>query len=124
VFAIGFVSPDSFAMLLALSLFAGAFLGGIATISGAAIGALFVQFVPRFGSEVNDSLTGVVFGAAVIACMLLLPTGIAGVGIRAAALAQRLRRPAEAPAPSVRTAGPPPSLGDAPSHPDKEAQQT
>jgi branched-chain amino acid transport system permease protein len=123
VFAIGFVSPDSFAMLLALSLFAGAFLGGISTISGAAIGALFVQFVPRFGSEIHDSLTGVIFGAAVIVCMLLLPTGIAGIGARLATMAQGLRRPAETSTDPARTDGPPQLRDDAPIHPDKETQQ-
>jgi branched-chain amino acid transport system permease protein len=114
-YAISFVSPDSFGMLLGLSLFAGAFIGGISTVGGALIGATFVQFVPQIGSSINDSMTGVIFGAAVIVSMLLFPQGIAGIG---AQLARLRRRPAPAE----------PDAGDAPSRPTsppapKETQQ-
>jgi branched-chain amino acid transport system permease protein len=78
VLVIGYVSPESFGVTLALALFAGAFVGGIGTISGALIGAVFVQVVPLAAGEVNTTLTGVIYGAAVIISILIFPNGIAG----------------------------------------------
>ena len=41
-----YVSPDSFAPLLSISLLVGVVIGGLATLSGAIYGAIFVQFAP------------------------------------------------------------------------------
>jgi branched-chain amino acid transport system permease protein len=53
--------------------------GGLATISGALFGALFIEFVPVYASDVNEALTGVVYGGVLIAFMWLLPEGAAGL---------------------------------------------
>ena len=42
-FAVAFVSPESFTVLLAVSLLAAVVVGGLASISGAMFGALFIQ---------------------------------------------------------------------------------
>jgi branched-chain amino acid transport system permease protein len=78
VFAIGFVAPDSFGMALALQLFVAAFVGGFATVGGAIVGALFIQYVPQVSTDISEGLTGVLFGASLILCLLLMPHGIVG----------------------------------------------
>jgi branched-chain amino acid transport system permease protein len=106
VFAIGYASPDSFGMHLGLLLFAGAFIGGIATIPGAIIGAAFVQLVPQYASNINDSFTSVIFGAAIILAVRFFPDGLAGLGRDA--IARFRRKPADAddhPAPAISPAG-------------------
>ena len=52
---------------------------GLATISGAILGALFIEFVPVWAADVNVALTGVIYGGVLIAFMWLLPEGAAGL---------------------------------------------
>jgi branched-chain amino acid transport system permease protein len=69
--------------------------GGLATISGALFGALFIEFVPVWASDVNVALTGVIYGGVLIAFMWVLPEGAAGLPRRLRALAARRRTPDE-----------------------------
>ncbi|MFE6925650.1 branched-chain amino acid ABC transporter permease [Nocardia sp. NPDC057663] len=84
---IGFVSPDSFALTLSVTLLAGLVVGGLGTTWGPVLGGLFVMFVPSFAQDVNQAAPGVIFGLLIIAVMYLAPTGLAGLAGR---LAQRL----------------------------------
>lgn len=77
--AVGFVSPDSFPILLSLSFFVAAVIGGLTSISGAIYGALFIQFVPVWASDIDRALAGFVYGGALIGAMLLMPSGVAGM---------------------------------------------
>ncbi len=79
VLAAQFVSPDSFDLFLSLGFVAGVVVGGIATISGAVYGAIFIQFVPDLASQVSKSAAWAVYGIALILIMYLLPSGIAGL---------------------------------------------
>jgi branched-chain amino acid transport system permease protein len=45
--AVAFVAPDSFTIFLSITLVVGIVVGGLASISGALYGAVFVQFVPN-----------------------------------------------------------------------------
>ena len=47
--AVAFVAPDTFNVFLSITLLTGIVIGGLATISGAVFGALFIQFVPELG---------------------------------------------------------------------------
>jgi branched-chain amino acid transport system permease protein len=84
VFAIGFVAPEAFTLTVSFAFLAAIVVGGLATISGAVLGALFIEFVPVYASDVNDALTGVIYGSVLIAFMWILPGG-------AASLPRRLR---------------------------------
>ena len=53
--AIAFVAPDSFNILLSITLLTGIVIGGFATISGAIYGALFVQFVPNWAQDISKA---------------------------------------------------------------------
>jgi branched-chain amino acid transport system permease protein len=89
VLAIGFVAPEAFTVTVSLAFLAAIVVGGLATISGAIFGALFIEFVPVYASDVNDALTGVIYGGVLIAFMYVLPDGAAGLVRRLSRLATR-----------------------------------
>jgi branched-chain amino acid transport system permease protein len=91
VFAIGFVAPEAFTLTLSFAFLAAIVVGGLATISGAIFGALFIEFVPVYASDVNDALTGVIYGGVLIAFMWVLPEGAAGLLRRVRGLMDRHR---------------------------------
>ncbi len=91
VFAIGFVAPEAFTLTISFAFLAAVVVGGLATISGALLGALFIQFVPVYASDVNTAMTGVIYGGVLIAFMWVLPEGAAGVPRRVRRLAARRR---------------------------------
>lgn len=73
-----FVAPDSFTVFLSITLLVGAVVGGLSSLSGALFGAVFIQFVPRFAELVSKAAPWAVYGAILVALMLLWPTGVAG----------------------------------------------
>jgi branched-chain amino acid transport system permease protein len=85
----GFAAPDEFGITLSLQILVGAAVAGLGSLWGVLAGAAFVGLLPTVSSSVPviGSAHGrdVVFGAAVILVMLLLPDGFAG-------LLARLRR--------------------------------
>jgi branched-chain amino acid transport system permease protein len=91
VFAIGFVAPEAFTLTISFGFLAAIVVGGLATISGAIFGALFIEFVPVYASDVNDALTGVIYGGVLIAFMWFLPEGAAGLFQRVRGLMDRHR---------------------------------
>lgn len=76
---VGFVSPDTFTVMLSLSLFVGAVVGGVTSLGGTVLGAMFIQFVPIFASDIDASLGDLIFGAALILTLALMPQGAGGV---------------------------------------------
>lgn len=77
--AIGFVSPDSFMVLLSIGFLAALVVGGLAALSGPIFGAAFYVFVPSLAQDVNKAAPGIIFGALLILAMHVAPTGIAGL---------------------------------------------
>jgi branched-chain amino acid transport system permease protein len=91
--AIQFVAPDSFNFLLSISLLTGVVIGGLASISGAFFGAVFIQFVPNVADEISKAAPWAIYGIVLIAFMYAMPTGVAGfVRIARARLARRRAR--------------------------------
>lgn len=76
--AIAFVAPDSFNVFLSITLLTGIVIGGLATISGAIYGALFIQFVPNWAQDISKAAPWAIFGALLILFMYVMPRGIAG----------------------------------------------
>ena len=79
VFANGFVAPESFTLVVSFSFLAAVVVGGLATVAGAIFGALFIVFVPVWSSDIDEALSGVIYGAALIACMYVFRSGIMGL---------------------------------------------
>jgi branched-chain amino acid transport system permease protein len=94
--AVQFASPDSFTIFLSLSLLIGIVVGGLASISGAFYGALFIQFVPNLADRISKAAPWAIYGVFLIAFMYLMPSGVAGLIriIRRRWGAQRMAAPA------------------------------
>ncbi len=85
---IGFISPEQFGLMFSFELLMLAFIGGAQRLAGAAWGALVIVAIPQAISVLRDALPGelarsagletVVFGAVIVAVVLLRPGGIAG----------------------------------------------
>lgn len=77
--AVQFVAPDSFTVMLSITLFVGLVAGGVATISGAIFGALFVVFIPNLADQVSKAAPGAIYGVILIGCLYIMPSGVAGL---------------------------------------------
>ncbi len=75
---IAYVAPDSFNVFLSVTLLIGSVIGGLASISGAVFGALFIQFVPNWAQDISKAAPWAIFGVFLIGFMYLMPFGIAG----------------------------------------------
>jgi branched-chain amino acid transport system permease protein len=100
--ALGFVAPESFTLALSFVFLAAIVIGGLGTIGGALLGALFIEFVPQYAGEVNPALAGLIYGTVLIVVMYLLPGGAMGL-LRD--LRRRLVEVVEAPRPAPPAAG-------------------
>ena len=76
--AIQFVAPDSFNIFLSITLLVGIVIGGLASISGAIYGALFIQFVPNIADDISKAAPWAIFGLFLIASVYVMPAGVAG----------------------------------------------
>src|SRR5688572_9009204 len=76
--AIQYVAPDSFNIFLSIVFLVGIVVGGLASISGALYGALFIQFVPNIADEISKAAPWAIFGIFMIGFVYLMPTGVAG----------------------------------------------
>ena len=76
--AIQFVAPDSFGIFLSITLVVGVVIGGLASISGAIYGALFIQFVPNIADQISKAAPWAIYGVVLIVFMYVMPTGVAG----------------------------------------------
>ncbi len=104
--AIGHLEPGSFNLLLSIEFIAMVLIGGIATVSGSIMGAVFIVFLPKlvrwlagisiFGIDlfgfISTSPAGglvnlaqmeqVLFGGLIVAFLILEPLGLFGIWIR------------------------------------------
>ena len=76
--AVQFVAPDSFNIFLSIVFLVGIVVGGLASISGAIYGALFIEFVPNIADEISKAAPWAIFGVFMIGFVYLMPTGVAG----------------------------------------------
>lgn len=96
-----FVSPEEFDLLLSIQYLAIIIVGGLGTIFGAIVGALFLGALPRIIEEFSGSIPGVattaggegfitvfalnqaIFGVLIIAFLVFEPRGLAAIWLRA-----------------------------------------
>ena len=97
---IGVFEPAAFGLLLSVQYLAMILIGGVATISGAIMGALFITALPNIAAEIahvlpgiSDSaaggglltvfqLEGVLYGALIIGFLIFEPRGLFGIWMR------------------------------------------
>jgi branched-chain amino acid transport system permease protein len=82
------VDPLSFTISVSILILVGTVVGGLGSLWGLVLGALFVEYLPSISTHVSTrpGVPDFVYGAAIIVVMILLPTGAGG-------LIQRLVRP-------------------------------
>jgi branched-chain amino acid transport system permease protein len=73
-----FASPDSFNVFLSLTFVVGVVVGGLASISGALYGALFIQFIPNVADDISKAAPWAIYGVFLIGFMYVMPGGVAG----------------------------------------------
>jgi branched-chain amino acid transport system permease protein len=73
-----FVAPDSFGVLVSAGFLVGIVVGGLASLSGAFYGALFLQFIPNVADQISKAAPWAIYGVAMIGFVYLMPDGIAG----------------------------------------------
>ena len=72
------IAPDAFNVFLSITFLVGIVIGGLASISGAIFGALFIQFVPNWAQEISKAAPWAIYGIFLIVFMYVMPRGIAG----------------------------------------------
>jgi branched-chain amino acid transport system permease protein len=82
------VDPLSFTISVSILILVGTVVGGLGSLWGLVLGALFVEYLPTLSTHVSTrpGAPDFVYGVAIIVVMVLLPTGVGG-------LIQRLLRP-------------------------------
>lgn len=82
-------APGAFQLPLSIALLAGAVLGGLGSLGGAAIGAFAIVMIPEwsddisgalgFNTNIKANLALAIYGAVLIGVMLVAPRGLAGL---------------------------------------------
>lgn len=76
--AVQFVAPDSFNIFVSITFLVGIVIGGLASLSGAIYGAIFILFVPNIATQISQAAPWAIFGVFLIAFVYLMPMGVAG----------------------------------------------
>ncbi|MDN4474665.1 branched-chain amino acid ABC transporter permease [Demequina sp. SYSU T00192] len=85
-----FIGPENFSLTLSISFVTLIVVGGLATVPGAVLGALFVQYVPTLTSSISPAATGAAYGVVLILFAFFVPFGL--VGLARAALGRIVAR--------------------------------
>ncbi len=86
-----YVSPESFDLPLSLSLLVGTVVGGLGTLLGPLLGAVFVIWLPNFAQAAFKAKPDISYGVVLILLMFLMPQGIMGGVYRALGVYRRRR---------------------------------
>lgn len=89
---LGVFEPGAFSLLLSIQYIAMILIGGVATISGAIMGALFIALLPRISQGIAAivpsgvltvfQLEAILYGALIIGFLIFEPRGLFGIWLR------------------------------------------
>ena len=74
---LGYLEPNMFTFMEAITLFVAVIIGGLASIEGSIMGAAFVILVPHFFSDYKE-MVPVVFGITILLVLIFEPLGLYG----------------------------------------------
>ena len=75
----GLITPETFSLILTIDLLVAMVLGGSGSHLGPVLGGLVLYFAPSWTADLGGGpVSGVLFGAVVLALVFVLPSGIAG----------------------------------------------
>ena len=87
---VAYVSPDTFQIGLSLVLLVGAVVGGLGSLPGAVLGAVLIEFLPFWSQGISKQAPSVIYGAVIVALMLILPAGLGGLSATLSRLWSRI----------------------------------
>ena len=73
-----YVNPDAFDLPLSLGLLVGAVVGGLGTLAGPVLGAVFTVWVPIYAQRIFHAKPDISYGVILVLLMFLLPQGVVG----------------------------------------------
>jgi len=75
------VQPGAFPLDRSIALLVGLAVGGLGSLAPLVAGAAFLVFLPQWAQEISQApgVPGVIYGAVLIALMIVLPTGVGGL---------------------------------------------
>jgi branched-chain amino acid transport system permease protein len=94
--ATSYVGPDSFDATIALALIVGAAIGGLGTLAGPIVGALFTVWAPILAQQVYRGRPDIAYGVLLIVIMYTMPQGVVGAFYRLLGLRSGMRQRAGA----------------------------
>lgn len=74
----GYVAPETYSTLLSVNLFAAVAIGGIGTVAGPLLGALFIVLIPEV-TQSFQNLSQIVYAALFCLVVTLFPRGLVGM---------------------------------------------
>jgi branched-chain amino acid transport system permease protein len=88
-----YVNPDTFPVVLSIFLLVGVVVGGLGSLTGLIVGAIFIQFMPIWAQNISKKpgAPAVIYGVILIIVVLALPSGAAGLFDRLTQLTRRRR---------------------------------
>ena len=90
----GFVNYLAFPVVLSITLLVGAALGGLGSLNGVIVGALFVVYAPPFAEDhLSKEAPSVMYGLILLAVLFLMPAGAAQLLKKLLSLLKRIGKP-------------------------------
>ncbi len=77
----GYLEPNMFTFMEAVTLFVAVIIGGLASAAGSIMGAAFVVLVPQFFSGFKE-MVPVVYGTAILLILIFEPLGLNGIWLK------------------------------------------
>jgi len=74
-----YVNPQTFPITLSLLLLVGVAVGGLGSLVGCIFGAALIEFLPIYAQHISKQAPSVIQGLILIAVMVILPGGFAGL---------------------------------------------
>ncbi|MCT9819719.1 branched-chain amino acid ABC transporter permease [Microbacterium sp. W1N] len=74
-----FIGPENFGLMLSISFITLIVVGGLATVGGAVLGALFIQYVPMWTASISPAATGAAYGIVLVVFAFFVPFGLVGL---------------------------------------------
>lgn len=75
----GYVGPTGYNFAMSVQMLFGLVIGGMHSPGGAILGGLFLPFFPDLAAGLGKGLSGLLYAVLLIAAMVAMPTGIAGL---------------------------------------------
>lgn len=74
--AVQYMSPATLSFIVAINLLAAMIIGGSASIIGSLLGGVFYVFIPVVAGQIDPSHTPIIYGAALLLILFLVPGGL------------------------------------------------